>query len=147
MTSSLKFEFSLGVKPSDTVKNPTLIVGNIRLLRCVQYDDLKDKLQPHVTKEVCNVPLTIIAINKSIILLYVILHFQIFDLAVRSLHPSPSDSCSLYVNLISIAGFHDNVTHYNSTAQPHLLTKIIKSWSSGQNQTIVVSKTNIFYGM
>lgn len=64
--------------------------------------------------------------------------FQMFGLAVRSLHPNPSDICSLYINQISIAGFLDNATHYNSTAQPHLLTKIIKSVANGPNLNVVV---------
>ncbi|XKL65655.1 hypothetical protein PGB90_009075 [Kerria lacca] len=119
--TNIKYEFSLGLKPSDSSKNSLLIIGNIKLLKTIQYEHLKNKLEPVVTKEV-------------------------FDLAVNNLHPNPSDICSLYVNLISIAGFSDNATHYNSSAQPHLLTKIIKSLSGGQNHNIVIvcEKKNVF---
>lgn len=53
MASNFKCEFSLGLKPTDLTKNSLLIVGNIKHLKLLQYDDVKVKLQPVVTKEVC----------------------------------------------------------------------------------------------
>lgn len=53
MTSSLKFNFSLGLSPQTDSKSPLLIVGNIKFLKCLKFEDLLVKLQPHVTKEVC----------------------------------------------------------------------------------------------
>lgn len=76
---------------------------------------------------------------EFVISLHNLIHLiQVFDLAVRNLHPNPSDICSVFVNMIAIAAFIDNATHYNSSAQPHMLTKIFKAWSGAPNQSIVV---------
>lgn len=52
---AVKIDFSLGIKPFDASqqKIPVLIVGNIRLIKLLQFNDVKTKLEPFVTQEVC----------------------------------------------------------------------------------------------
>lgn len=57
---------------------------------------------------------------------------------MSNLRPNPTDTCSLYLNLILAAAFANKATHYNSPAQPHLLTEIVKSSAKGKRQNIVV---------
>lgn len=108
----IKIEYSLGAK-SLPDSNSLLIVGNIKHLQTLKYNDIKVKLHPFVTEET-------------------------FVSALNNLRPNPSDNCSLYLNSISLAAFADKATHYNSSAQPHLLTEIIKSFSKGKQLNIVI---------
>lgn len=53
MTSNIKFKFTLGIKPTESAKTPVLIVGNVKYLESLKYDDIKIKLPSVVTSEVC----------------------------------------------------------------------------------------------
>ena len=51
---NVKIDFALGVQPFDPAAEriPVLIVGNIRLIKLMQFDDVRAKLEPLVTREV-----------------------------------------------------------------------------------------------
>ena len=45
--------FSGGLANSDPVTSPVIVVGQVRHLNRVDWDTIKVKLEPRVTKEVC----------------------------------------------------------------------------------------------
>lgn len=51
---NVKIDFALGIKPCEagTERLPVLIVGNIRLLKLLRFEDVRAKLEPCVTSEV-----------------------------------------------------------------------------------------------
>lgn len=66
--------------------------------------------------------------------------FQTFKSALSVLNPSPIDTCPLFLNTATLATISNNHSRHNSSAQPHMLTKIINSNSAGYDECIVVSK-------
>jgi hypothetical protein len=51
---NVKIEFALGVKAHDaeTERPPVLIVGNVRHLKILRFEDVRVKLEPSVSSEV-----------------------------------------------------------------------------------------------
>ena len=59
--------------------------------------------------------------------------------AVESLHPSPTDSCSLYLNYASVIALPNNISRHNTPSRANSITKVAKCAHSGVNEFIVVS--------
>ncbi|XP_013779517.1 probable aminopeptidase NPEPL1 [Limulus polyphemus] len=107
----IKFDGQLSV--SDPHRSPVLIIGQTKHLSRTTFNDVKMKLEPKVTEE-------------------------IFKSAVEMLHPSPTDICSLYLNLAAVAALPTKCSRHNSPAQGHAVTKLVKNWSSGTDEFIVI---------
>jgi len=105
--------FSGGLATSDPVTTPVMIVGQVKHLNRVNWETIRVKLEPRVTKELWNA-------------------------GVSSLSPSPTDSISLYMNLASVAALPANVSRHNTQSRAHSITKIVKSLTSEVNETIVI---------
>ena len=54
------------------------------------------------------------------------------------LNPSPTDSVSLYLNLATVAALPSKCSRHNTPSRAHSITKLVKSCSAGQPETIVV---------
>ena len=49
-----KIVFKSGLSTADPVKEPVLIVGQLKHLKVLKFNDIKCKLQPRVTEDVSN---------------------------------------------------------------------------------------------
>ena len=66
-------------------------------------------------------------------------------MAVGSLQPSPTDSCSLYLNLATVAALPLKCSRHNTPSRVHSLTKIVKAHSVGADEFIVVSNCILLF--
>lgn len=62
-----------------------------------------------------------------------------FKTAIYSLHPSPTDTCSLYLNLATVAALPTKCSRHNTPSRSHAVTRLVQSCSVGVNESIVVS--------
>lgn len=111
--AEVKLKFQSGLAPSDPQQTPVLIVGQLKNLTAVKFETIKVKLEPRVSEEV-------------------------YQSALSSLHPVPTDSVSLYLNLATLAALPVKCSRHNAPARPHALTKLVKAASAGIDEFIVV---------
>ena len=64
--------------------------------------------------------------------------FQIFSVGIASLHPSPTDSCPLWMTYATVAALPVKCSRHNTPSRSHSLTKVIRSCLSGGDEYIVV---------
>lgn len=112
---STQLVFSNVLSRTDPQQNPVLIIGQVKHLTQVKYQDIRIKLEPRVSEEV-------------------------YKTALSSLHPSPTDTCSLYLNLATIAALPVKCSRHNTPSRSHALTRLVQSISVGVDESIVVSK-------
>ncbi|KAL3287193.1 hypothetical protein HHI36_001670 [Cryptolaemus montrouzieri] len=109
--------FQTGLSPTDPQKNPVLIIGQIKHLTKIKYEHVKCKLQPVVSED-------------------------IFNAAVAKLHPSPTDSCSMYLNLATVAALPLKCSRHNTPSRAHSVTRLVQNYSVGVelglDETIVI---------
>ncbi|XP_019869524.2 probable aminopeptidase NPEPL1 [Aethina tumida] len=108
-----KLIFRSGLTKSDPHRNPVLIVGQAKHLSQLKFDDVRAKLEPRVTEEV-------------------------FRVAVAGLHPSPTDSCSLYLNLATVAALPVKCSRHNAPSRAHALTRLVQVCTVGVDESVVV---------
>lgn len=116
-----KISFHRELQVSDPHKLPVLIVGQLRHLKELQFDRVRCKLEPRVTVDT-------------------------FEKAISYLHPTPTDTCSLYLDLAKVAALPTKASRHNSDSRAHALTKLVLSESSGVSESIVVvcERENLF---
>lgn len=107
--------FRSGLTQTDPQSNPVLIIGQVKHLTQLRFNDIRPKLEPRVNEET-------------------------FKLAVSSLHPSPTDTRSLWLNLATVAALPVKCSRHNTPSRAHSITKIVQSSMYGDsNESIVVS--------
>ncbi|XP_013389670.1 probable aminopeptidase NPEPL1 [Lingula anatina] len=106
-------KFSADLTPSDPQHYPVVIIGQLTNLVQVKYDTIKCKLEPRVDRETYNA-------------------------ALNSLHPSPTDSCALWLSSATLAALPTNCSRHNSPSRAHSLTKIVKGCTSGGDEYFVI---------
>lgn len=106
-------KFSGHLTPSDPLHHPVLIIGQPRNLAKITFDHVKCKLEPRVGEEM-------------------------FQAAVGSLRPSPTDNCFLYLNLAIVAALPTKCSRHNTPSHAHSLTKLVKNLTAGVDEYIVV---------
>lgn len=112
MGVTLKFTDPLTT--TDPQSHPVLIVGQLRHLQLPGvYNKLKQKLGNRVSEE-------------------------IFNNALSYLHPSPTDSCSLYLDLAKVAALPVKASRHNTDSRSHALTKLVRSGVIGVDESVVV---------
>ncbi|KAJ8302651.1 hypothetical protein KUTeg_019047 [Tegillarca granosa] len=111
MVATLKFSATLS--KSDPQTNPVLIVGQPKNLAKITFEQVQIKLLPRVNSET-------------------------FTAAVSGLHPSPTDSCSLWLNNATVAALPVKCSRHNTPSRAHSLTKILKSCLVGGEEFIVI---------
>lgn len=109
-----KLVFQSGLTTSDPQVNPVLILGQVKHLTQLKYSTVKCKLEPRVSEET-------------------------FKVGVSSLHPSPTDTCSLYLNLATIGALPLKCSRHNTPSRAHAITRLVQVASVGVDESIVVS--------
>ncbi|KAJ8979435.1 hypothetical protein NQ317_003214 [Molorchus minor] len=105
--------YKSGLTKSDPQQTPVLILGQVKHLTQLKFQSLKCKLEPRVTED-------------------------IFKVAVSSLHPSPTDSCSLYLNLVTVSALPLKCSRHNTPSRAHAITRLIQVSSLGIDECIVI---------
>ncbi|XP_069676729.1 probable aminopeptidase NPEPL1 isoform X1 [Periplaneta americana] len=113
MMSSTKLQFMGSLTKTDPQSHPVVIIGQVKNLAKVKFSDIKVKLEPRVTEEV-------------------------YLTALASLHPSPTDTCSLYLNLATLAALPVKCSRHNAPSRAHAITKIVRSTTVGADESIVI---------
>ncbi|KAJ3648682.1 hypothetical protein Zmor_020465 [Zophobas morio] len=108
-----KLVFRSGLTKTDPHQNPVVIIGQVKHLSQLKFEDIKNKLEPRVTEDV-------------------------FKVAVSSLHPSPTDSCSLYLNLATMAALPVKCSRHNTPSRAHAVTRLVQSCTIGVDESIVM---------
>ncbi|XP_063704463.1 probable aminopeptidase NPEPL1 [Culicoides brevitarsis] len=112
MPVSLKFNQNLTI--SDPHTHPVLIVGQVKhLTQARLYEKVSCKLGSRVNEET-------------------------FNNAVSYLHPEPTDTCSLYLDLAKIAALPLKSSRHNTSSRAHAITRIVRSGVIGVDETVVV---------
>ncbi|KAK2149672.1 hypothetical protein LSH36_442g01046 [Paralvinella palmiformis] len=111
--TNVSLTFSASLTPSDPKEHPVLIVGQQHNLNKLSYDVIKVKLEPRVSKD-------------------------IFSVGIASLHPSPTDSCPLWMTYATVAALPVKCSRHNTPSRSHSLTKVIRSCLSGGDEYIVI---------
>ncbi|XP_050397039.1 probable aminopeptidase NPEPL1 [Patella vulgata] len=110
---AVTLKFSATLSESDPQNNPVLIVGQIKNLNKVTYEKVKLKLEPRVDAET-------------------------YNNAVNGLHPSPTDSCPLWLNNATVAALPIKCSRHNTPSRCHSLSKIVKSCLVGGSEFVVL---------
>jgi len=104
----LRTVFNGGLSPSDPVNVPVMILGQHQHLAMVDWDVIKVKLEPRVTRET-------------------------WTAGVASLSPTPTD-VGLYMNLATVGALPVKVSRHNTQSRAHSVTKLVKSLTSGSSE-------------
>jgi len=113
MSANTKLVFSSKLSRTDPQENPVLIVGQVKHLNQLNFDDIRVKLEPRVPQD-------------------------IFTNAISTLQPSPTDSCSLYLNLATVAALPVKCSRHNTPSRSHTLTRLVQNFVVGVNESIVI---------
>lgn len=105
--------FKSGLTKSDPQKTPVVIIGQVKHLTQLRFNDIKCKLDLQVSEEV-------------------------FKLAVASLLPSPTDTKSLWLNLATVAALPVKCSRHNTPSRAHSITKIVQNITYGDADECVV---------
>lgn len=109
-----KLDFVAGLTITDPQETPVLIIGQVRHLTQLTYEQIKWKLEPRVSEET-------------------------FKYGVSTLHPSPTDTCHLYLNLATLAALPVKCSRHNTPSRAHTITRLVQMHSGGVEESIVVS--------
>ncbi|XP_058058812.1 probable aminopeptidase NPEPL1 [Anopheles bellator] len=109
--SLLKFHRTL--QPADPQSLPVLIIGQLHHLTTLPFERVSSKLDPRVEKAT-------------------------FTKAVSSLHPAPTDTCSLYLDVARVAALPLKASRHNTASRAHAITKLIQSKTTGVSESIVL---------
>uniref|UniRef100_A0A8C2KTS9 Aminopeptidase like 1 n=1 Tax=Cyprinus carpio TaxID=7962 RepID=A0A8C2KTS9_CYPCA len=112
--ANVLLEFKASAADSEPQNRPVLIVGQLANLQQINWTQVKGKLQPVVTKE-------------------------IWQAALASLNPNPTDSCPLYLSFAAVAALPSRVSRHNSPSSAHFLTRLVRTClPTGNNRCIVM---------
>ncbi|XP_064641058.1 probable aminopeptidase NPEPL1 [Lineus longissimus] len=101
------------LKQTDPTNHPVTIIGQVKNLNSVNYDAVKCKFGSKVTEET-------------------------WKAAVASLHPSPTDSCALWLNNANVAALPTKCSRHNTPSRSHSLMKIVKAYLMGGDEYFVI---------
>lgn len=116
-----KLKFHRELRATDPVKVPVLTIGQLCHLTEISFNQVSCKLEPRVTADA-------------------------FAKAITYLHPAPTDTCSLYLDLAKVAALPTKASRHNSESRAHALTKLVQSNTPGVTESIVVvcERENLF---
>ncbi|XP_048205620.1 probable aminopeptidase NPEPL1 isoform X2 [Perognathus longimembris pacificus] len=96
----LQFQASAG--DADPQSRPLLLLGRLHHLHRVPWSHVRGKLQPRVTEE-------------------------LWQAALATLNPNPTDSCPLYLNCATVAALPPRVSRHNSPSAAHFITRLVRT--------------------
>ncbi|EDW24855.1 GL23157 [Drosophila persimilis] len=120
MATDIRIKASLSA--SDPQAHPVLIIGQLRHLNLLKFDDLASKLSPRVTEET-------------------------FLNAIACLHPAPTDKVSLYLDVATVASLPLKASRHNTASRAHAITRLVKNHVlnvSEESVVLVCERENIF---
>ncbi|PIK53208.1 putative aminopeptidase NPEPL1-like [Apostichopus japonicus] len=120
--AKVTLSYSKQISVSDPGTKPVLIIGQLPHLLGVPFEVFKKKLEPRVTE-------------------------QTFNLAVNNLHPSPTDTISMWCNNATLAALPLKVSRHNTSSRAHSIHKLVKSCYTGASEehiVIVCERQNVF---
>lgn len=111
--SNTLLAFNKTLTKTDPQSHPVLIVGQLRHLSILKFENVQCKLAPRVNEE-------------------------IFRSAITCLHPSPTDYCPLYLDLATIAALPLKCSRHNTSSRAHAITRLVKTHAMNVTESIVV---------
>ncbi|OCT62470.1 hypothetical protein XELAEV_18043552mg [Xenopus laevis] len=112
--ANVRLEFKASAGDADPQTRPLLVLGQLHNLQRVPWAELKGKLHPRVTEE-------------------------IWQSALSSLSPNPTDNCPLYLNYATVAALPSRVSRHNSPSAAHFITRLVRnSLPGGANRCILM---------
>lgn len=67
---------------------------------------------------------------------------QLWQAALSTLNPSPTDSCPLYLNYATVAALPSRVSRHNSPSAAHFVTRLVRTClPPGTHRCILVSSS------
>ncbi|XP_022211560.2 probable aminopeptidase NPEPL1 isoform X2 [Drosophila obscura] len=120
MATDIRINASLSA--SDPQAHPVLIIGQLRHLNLLKFDNLSSKLCPRVTEET-------------------------FLNAIACLHPAPTDKVSLYLDVATVASLPLKASRHNTASRAHAITRLVKNHVlnvSEESVVLVCERENIF---
>ncbi|XP_017859617.1 PREDICTED: probable aminopeptidase NPEPL1 [Drosophila arizonae] len=120
MATDIKFNASLS--RTDPQVQPVLIIGQLRHLNLLKFSQLAGKLEPRVNEET-------------------------FKNAIACLHPAPTDKCSLYLDVATVAALPLKASRHNTASRAHSITRLVKNHVLNVNEESVVlvcERENLF---
>lgn len=106
-------QFNARPTVTDPLFHPVLIIGQLPHLSLIAFDDVRSKIGERVLAER-------------------------LQTAIKSLHPSPTDACSLYLNLATVAALPLKCSRHNTNSRAHAITKLVKAHSKNISESILV---------
>ncbi|XP_038606197.1 probable aminopeptidase NPEPL1 [Tachyglossus aculeatus] len=108
----LQFQASAG--EADPQGRPLLLLGQLQNLHRLPWSHLRGKLQPRVTEE-------------------------LWQAALSTLNPNPTDSCPLYLNYATVAALPSRVSRHNSPSAAQFITRLVRNClPGGANRCILM---------
>lgn len=111
--SNAVISFNKTLTQTDPQYHPCLIIGQLRHLSILEFEDVQIKLLPRVNEE-------------------------IFNSAITCLNPSPSDFCPLYLDLATVAALPLKCSRHNTSSRSHAITRIVQQHATNYNESILV---------
>ncbi|KAI5108926.1 putative aminopeptidase NPEPL1, partial [Silurus meridionalis] len=108
--ANVVLEFKASVSDFEPQSCPVLIIGQLGYLQQINWTQVKGKLLP-----------------------------VIWQSALSSLNPNPTDSCPLYLNYASVAALPSRVSRHNSPSSAHFITRLVRTClPAGNNRCILM---------
>lgn len=114
--SNIVLKFNKELTGADPQNHPVLIIGQLRHLSVLQFDQVKIKFGSRVTEDT-------------------------FQNAITCLHPSPTDFCPLYLDLATIAALPIKCSRHNTTSRAHAVTRLVKTHAMNVHESVLVGFT------
>jgi len=111
--ATTKLQFVKGLCKSDPTQISVAIVGQLSNLKRVSWKDVAIHLEPKVTEAA-------------------------WKRAVQSLNPSPTDTCSLWMNAANVGGFTNKVSRHNMPSCAYHIPKLLRSCLTGKRDEAIV---------
>lgn len=107
-------KFHKNLTTSDPHTHPVLIVGQVKhLTQARLYEKVREKFGSRVNEET-------------------------FNNAISYLHPAPTDTCSLYLDLAKLAALPLKSSRHNTNSRAHAITRIVRSGVIGVDESVVI---------
>ncbi|KAJ8403300.1 hypothetical protein AAFF_G00355170 [Aldrovandia affinis] len=122
MAAAVDLVFCQDNGDSEQTDRTVLIVGKLNHLRSLTWSDVRDILQPRVDDET-------------------------WKIALKSLKPNPTDKCSLWLNLMTVAALPSKISRHNTPSSAHTLTRLVQSCLPGKRNghiVVVCEETSVF---
>ncbi|XP_059118013.1 probable aminopeptidase NPEPL1 isoform X2 [Peromyscus eremicus] len=115
--ASVGLQFQASAGDADPQNRPLLLLGQLQHLHRVPWSHVRGKLQPRVTEE-------------------------LWQAALATLNPNPTDSCPLYLNCATVAALPSRVSRHNSPSAAHFITRLVRTCLPPGTHRCILCLTN-----